>query len=303
MTSRKDVARYADMAMYAAEKNPMAELGEPVRPLVYLVHMTEDPLRVMAAASELYAGRVVTEPWEVDEKTARKWLADMTRTKLQTPLEYIDLHFLFEGVTRAFTHQLVRQRTAAYIQESQRFAVKENAELEVAYPPSIASLKEDDPNRVIWNDAVKDVSRSYLALVNNGIPAEDARGLLPTNITTRIHYKTNLRGLSEHAGMRLCSQAQSEWKQVWAGILTAIRNYGPTSERWQQEAIADLFKPICYQTGRCEFRAATDRYCAIRTRVEAHFARGEEPSKWHDINPAEALVDGAARLAPGEVGR
>ncbi len=299
----KEVARYADVAMYDAAPDPMADAGLAVEPQVYLVSMTEDPLRVMAAASELYRGKLVSDPWMVERETALKWLADMSRTALQAPLEFINLHFLFEGVTRAFTHQLVRQRTAVYVQESQRFAVKRGARFEVAYPPSLRDKKDDHPWVQRWHTAVDEMSNAYTALVDAGMPAEDARGLLPTNITTRVHYQTDLRNLVGHSGMRLCSQAQAEWKQVWAGILTAIRNYGPPGERWQQDAIADLFKPVCYQTGRCEFRAETDRFCRIRGRVEAHYAKGEGPELWSDIDSTEAIREGAARLSPEEASR
>lgn len=292
----KEVQRWADVAMYTAERDINGM--EPIEPRVTLVHMTDNPLRTMAAASELYRGHIVDGKSQISKTVAEKWLDDMTKTALQAPLEFIDMHFLFEGVTRAFTHQLVRQRTAVFVQESQRFAVKDNAEFETAMPPSIARLKDDDPARVVWNSTVRQVADAYMMLVDHGIPAEDARGLLPTNITTRVHYKTNLRGLAEHAGMRLCSQAQYEWKQVWAGIINAILNYGPFSERWQQRAIVKLFKPVCYQTGRCEFRAETDRHCRIRDRVETHFSRGEGPETWIDINPMEPLMEGAARRSP-----
>jgi flavin-dependent thymidylate synthase len=298
-TPGNEVARYADVAMYDAELNPLAAVGQDVRPQAYLISMTPNPLRVMAAASELYAGRVVTDPEMVSRETAERWLADMTKTALQAPLEFIDLHFLFDGVTRAFTHQLVRQRTAVFVQESQRFAVKTGARWEVAYPPSIADLKDDDPRRVLWDGAVTHSADIYTALIEAGVPAEDARGLLPTNITTRVHYKTNLRNLATHAGMRLCSQAQAEWKMVWAEMINAIWQYGPQEDRWQQEAIGRLFKPVCYQTGRCEFRAETDRHCVIRERVEAHHAKGEGPEVWIDIDPREPVREGAARLAPG----
>lgn len=294
----KEIARFADAAMYVAEPDRMANQGLEVLPQVTLIHQTANPLRVMAAAAELYRGRVVRDPDDVSEEEALAWFGDMTKTALKAPLEFIDFHFLIEGVTRAFTHQLVRQRTAVYVQESQRFAVKEHTRWEVSLPPSIAELKYDDPRRVNWDLAIQHISNTYKNLINAGTPAEDARGLLPTNITTRVHYKTNLRGLAEHAGLRLCSQAQHEWKQVWAQMIQAIKNYGPFSHRWQQKAITDLFKPVCYQTGRCEFRAATDRYCSIRERVEAHYAKGEGPEQWTNISPLEPLLATAARQRP-----
>jgi flavin-dependent thymidylate synthase len=295
---KSEVVRWADRAMYPAKHDPSADDGELVHPRVTLVYMTPDPLRVMASAAQLYAGHIIRNPDYISRSVAERWFEDMTRTRLQAPLEFIDLHFFFEGVTRAFTHQLVRQRTAVYVQESQRFAVKDNAELEVALPPSLQAMKEDDPRRVIWEHAVQAISEAYMKLVNAGVPAEDARGLLPTNITTRVHYKTNLRNLAEHAGNRLCSQAQAEWKEVWSGILTAILGYGPSTERWQQMLIRTLFKPICYTTGKCEFMAETDRYCRIRERIMVHYQKGEGPELWSDIDPREALLPDAARIAP-----
>jgi flavin-dependent thymidylate synthase len=299
VTSGNEIVRWADAAMYSAEPDELAAAGKPVQPQVTLLSMTVNPLRVMAAGSSLYAGRVIRNEREITRAEAERWFSDMTKTKLQAPLEFIDLHFLFEGVTRAFTHQLVRQRTAVYIQESMRFAVKENAAFEVALPPSLQGLKEDDPRLVFWNQAVRDVTRAYISLINSGIPAEDARGLLPTNITTRVHYKTNLRNLAEHAGMRLCSQAQQEWKQVWQGIVNAILTYPcEYGQEWQQRAIVRLFKPVCYSTGKCEFMASTDRHCTIRDRVEAHHRLGQPSSEWTDINPLEPLSEGAARKSP-----
>lgn len=292
------IVKWADRAMFRAEADPEAAAGEPVVPRVVLISMTPNPLEVMAAAAELYRGRIVREVSQLTAEQCLFWWDEMTKTKLHAPLEYIDLHFFIEGVTRAFTHQLVRQRTAVYVQESLRFAVKENAAMEVQLPPSLVGLKDDDPRRIIWENTIRIIGENYMQLINAGVPAEDARGLLPTNITTRVHYKTNLRNLAEHAGLRLCSQAQQEWKLVWNEMIRAIRNYGPESERWQQREICKLFKPICYQTGKCEFNGENDRWCVIRERVQAHHRQGDHPSTWDDISPLEPLLHGAAIQEP-----
>jgi len=292
------VQKWADPAMYAA-----TPLGWE-KPKVTLISMTANPLRVMAAAAQQYRGIPVHDPSEISKYTALEWLASASKNRLQAPLEFIELHFYFEGVTRAFTHQLVRQRTAVYVQESMRFAVKEDAAMEVVLPPSLeethggetlgAESSTSEWQRNVWDEAVGHIAQAYLHLVDSGMPAEDARGLLPTNIGTRVHYHTNLRNLAEHAGNRLCSQAQHEWKRVWLKMIQAIRAYGPESERWQQMEIARLFKPICYHTGKCEFMAPTDRWCAIRDRVQVHHAAGDPPEAWTDIEPHEPLHRRAA---------
>jgi flavin-dependent thymidylate synthase len=290
--------------MYAA--SPIMQDNGQIRPRVTVVDMTARPLQVFAAVSELYRGGIYPDPREVTREQAMEWYhGALVARGLPAPLEWVGISLYIEGVTRAFTHQMVRQRTATYVQESMRFAVKENAGMEVALPPSLMGTEggqtlgaEDSTaewQRNVWDEAVGSISQAYLHLVGSGIPAEDARGLLPTNIGTRIHYHTNLRSLIDHAGLRLCSQAQYEWKQVWAEIIRAILAYGPEEDRWQQEAIVRMFRPVCYQTGKCEFMGPADRHCDIRDRVEAHHAKGDRPEDWDDINPHEALRYGAAR--------
>lgn len=286
---------WADEAMFAAA--PLTEGDDLVRPHVTLLSMTPNPLRVMAAVNQMYKGDPVHDPDDVPREMALGTLHNMQRTRLQAPMEWIHLSFLFEGVSRPWSQQLERQRTAAYAQESLRFAVKENAEHEVVMPPYFAALPEDDELRREWQDHVKHTSRLYNRWISRGVPAEDARGGLLMNTATRVHYTTNLRNLAEHAGYRLCSQAQHEWKLVWDEMIKEIECFGPPEDFWQQEAIAGLFKPICYQTGKCEFMASPDRYCVIRDRVEAHHAAGDPPVTWVDIDPQEPLHYAAARRA------
>ena len=151
------------------------------------------------------------------------------------------------------------------------------------------------------------MNSAYQSLIENGMPAEDARGLLPHSVTTRLHYKTNLRNLLDHAGNRLCTQAQFEWKSVFALIKRAIREYkalqftpsfdGYCEDNfvWQQEKIADLFEPICYQTGKCEFASKIDRPCKIKNRVDANADLNRLSSEWgqdYDVVPPDTIVSG-----------
>jgi flavin-dependent thymidylate synthase len=296
----KEIQNWVDPAMYAAE--PIRE----VTPRVHLISATSDPLGAIAAACMIYEGKVCRGLHEVTDEMREHYWEEVQKTHLTAPLEFVDFHFLIEGVTRGFTHQLVRQRTAVYAQESTRFAVKENMADEVAMPPSLLEMLEghdpsceEEPGEVeIWNDALATTEKAYEELVNLGIPAEDARGLLPTNITTRIHYKTNLRNLADHAGNRLCTQAQFEWRQVFSELVKSIRFYCPPvkinpttglgeglSQAWMFERIADsnLFRPVCYAKGKCPFKADFDRGCTIRPRVEE--------GKFDEIDPREWLSD------------
>jgi thymidylate synthase ThyX len=329
----KQVQKWADRAMYAAE--PI--VGGPK---VVLLSCNNDPLGEIACATMTYEGKFPNSLAEITDEQRRFYFDDVFKARRWAPLEFVNFHFLISGVTRAFTHQMVRQRTAVYAQESIRFSVKED--VPVALPASLAgtmpwyewlmkaeaelfptmhgfgSKEPLSPERSAlvhqhaerqasqeqlwrreWDEAVGDIASTYNALIDAGMPAEDARGILPTNLQTRIHYNTHLRGLYEHAGNRLCTQAQHEWKVVWVEILKALREYGKTRvydayepennadkvihnlpSTWQFEALAKVFKPICYQTGKCEFMSSADRYCAIRDRVQDNAAIRRPSSEW-----------------------
>jgi flavin-dependent thymidylate synthase len=340
----KDLQKWIDPAMYAAEAMPAKD-----GPKVHLLWMTPDPLGAAAACNAIYTGKVCRSLADVTRKQREDILGDMQKTILTTPLESVSFHFLIEGVTRAFTHQLVRNRTSGYAQESMRFAVmgaEEEGKIPVALPPSLAGTTGNEPlgaedspaeyMRNIWDQNQEMMEQTYLHLIGSGMPAEDARGILPTNTLTRIHWVTNLRSLQAEAGKRLSTQAQFEWRAVIAAIARAIREHNPyeyvighaakqgepghqvflewmqEGDRWQYEAISDLFRPICYKTGKCEFMASADRFCTIRERVEANHAIGRPSSEWHEglqevidgeetgrfdieaIHPAEWLADPTA---------
>lgn len=320
MTS--EVVRWADRAQYHSERMV------PNQPKVTLLSMTPDPLGSIAASSKVYKGEIVGSLSDVTDAERESFFQDGTKTVLGAPFETVDFHFLIEGVTRAFTHQLVRQRTAVYFQESMRFAVLDDRfEDRVTLPPSLSgtvpwdefvadmdeqglkvwdNATEKQRQRKVWDDAVKAQEEAYKSLVNNNMPAEDARGLLPTNIMTRVQYKTNLRNLIDHAGMRLCTQAQFEWRQVFEQITNAIRtatvtlpvdsgvafnqdgnqNPGVQPTRFpvhMADRIADkLFKPVCFKLGKCGFKASYDRECSIRKKVDVFEANSVPSDQWTD---------------------
>jgi flavin-dependent thymidylate synthase len=284
MTEGTEVSTYVDKAMYPAE--PAVGQGFPV---VTLLSATPDPLGAIAAFAFMYQGRVIRDLAELTDEE-RLWAWDQANaTHLKAPLEAVDLHFMVENVTRAFTHQMVRQRTAVYAQESMRFAVKENI---AARPGPLVAANRGA--RQVWAAHMKVTWDAYKTLIANGVPAEEARGLLPHDTLTRLNYKTNLRNLVDHLGNRLCTQAQFEWRLVGAQIVQAIAAYenentgdpetlySKSRHNWQFQVIADskLFRPVCYAMGHCPFGADFDRGCTIRERVDRGAFDEVDPKEW-----------------------
>jgi thymidylate synthase (FAD) len=299
------LVRKADVAQY--ERPPMP--AEARRgPVVTLIDAPVDPLGTMAVIGGIYTGKVRRSKSEVTDDDRRSILEDMQSTVLNGPLECIQFTFLVEGVSRSITHQAVRNRFAFFAQESLRFAVAEDWAQEVPLPPSLASLPQDHPAVGVWRRALNQSEDNYAALIGAGMPAEEARDVLPHAITTRLYWVVSLRTLLAEAGKRTCTQAQFPWRQIFAGVAKALRARGEDGalgihdnegavahDGWQYNAFADLMRPVCYQQGKCGFMAKFDRGCTIRNRVDANERLGRPSSEWHteyDVVPPEEVVVG-----------
>jgi len=297
-TQSTDVSTYVDKSMYPAEPMP------GTLPTVTVIQSTPDPLGSIAAAVGIYSGKVHRDKGVItDDERGDAWDA-MLSTTLNAALEFVEVHLMVEGVTRAFTHQMVRQRTACYAQESLRFAVKENMAEACQLPPSLAMLPANDPRVQLWDQTLISIQSAYDLLIANGIPAEDARGLLPQAVTTRLHYTTDLRNLMNEVAKRTCTQAQFEWRHYVTGLraalgqiknsyLTAVSDdydFEEVDDNWQWQRIAQsIVRPPCYRAGHCTFMAEFDRPCTIRDRVQ----RGE----FSTIDESEYLLDPRAAWA------
>lgn len=298
----RELIRAADAAQYAREAIPAEQRGQ-IR--VRLLNATPDPLGSVAALGKQYKGEVVRSLSEVTDEERRSYLDDFGKTVLNGPLESAQFHWQIEGVTRSITHQMVRSRASFFAQESLRFAVPEGdwAE-EIPLPPSLAGLpakidwerrKQDplgewypftDGERLLrdWKQSMRSSQMAYEALIAGGMPAEEARGVLPHDMPTRIHWVMDLRTLLAESGKRTCTQAQFPWRLIFAGMANELRNfgtrYGIRQDAWQYREIADRLRPVCFQTGKCGFMAAFDRSCSIRDRVDANAEIRRDPKNW-----------------------
>lgn len=302
-------------------------------PSVALLHAPADPLGCVASMAAMYEGRVIRHRSDLSWEDRLRYWDDTLSTKLDTPLEAVDFVFLLEGVDRAITHQIVRKRTgAAYAQESLRFAVPGRLAEATSLPPSLqgtlpnasqitGSLRKEHW-RNTWQNAINTVDAAYETLVSSGMPAEEARGLLPHATATRMIWKVNLRSLKEEAGVRLCTQAQFHWKILFSQVLLAIRQYTPDCQdcngtgyyetgveymghyeggacptcepmrgmvhaQYDHILNSKLFRPACYAHGSCPFKASFDRGCTIRERADRGAFDEIRDEEWL-TNPAAA---------------
>ena len=138
-------------------------------------------------------------------------------------LEFADFTFHIEGVSRALTHQLVRHRLASYAQRSQRYCEEDG--FGYVIPNSI----KNNPNALeMYENIMGSLAESYHALNSNlGIPAEDARMVLPNACETVIEVKMNFRTLIHFMNERLCTRAQWEIRELANEMLKLCKEVAP----------------------------------------------------------------------------
>jgi len=161
---------------------------------------------------------------EIDRMTSeekRKELAYIART-VPSSWEFVTYTFEILGVTRAFTHQLVRTRTGSYAQQTMRTLPMGKFTYETG-----PSIEGNLGLRVAYDNAMYMIQQAYDWLITNGAKVEDARGLLPTNIHTNIIAQFNLRSLSDLVRKRWTARTQNEYYQVVMAMVDAVVDVHP----------------------------------------------------------------------------
>ena len=192
---------------------------------VELLYHTADPERAIATAARLcYAPVGASELMETmpDEKV-RSVLRTVISSGHLSTLEHASYTFAVDGVSRALTHQLVRHRLASYNQQSQRYVRFEDG-LATVKPESVA--QNDETNR-IFDQAIEAALEGYKKLLDAGVPAEDARYLLPNAAESKIVITMNVRELLHFFSLRCCNRAQWEIRDMAHRMLELAKPTAP----------------------------------------------------------------------------
>lgn len=214
---------------------------------VKLISYTPDALNLLLRTKNTRLN-FDSDPSTWTEGQRRDHLEYMTNT-IKSSWEFVDYVFDISGVTRAFTHQLVRTRTGSYAQEAQR--VVDLSQRSVV-PPDIEMSTEE---LAVWNEATAAAVSGYTKLRNYHIPLQTARGVLPTNMSTSIMAKFNLRTLHEMAKLRLCTRTQGEYQRVFRAMRAAVIEVHP----WVEEF--NFIEVHCASTGTCAFPRYGSKDC------------------------------------------
>jgi len=153
-------------------------------------------------------------------------------------LEHAVWNFVFAGVSRSFTHELVRHRAGfGYSQLSQRYVDESTADF--VEPDVIA---EDPRLHAIWLEAIRTAHRAYCDLVEalaarfadvsdrtlrRKMARQAARSVLPNATETKIFVTANARALRHFIELRANEHAEVEIRKVAAAVLRIMQKEAP----------------------------------------------------------------------------
>jgi len=191
---------------------------------VKLVKFTADPERTCAVAAMYSVKEKVPDELftEVDYEKAMRVLRHVVASGHHSVLEHASFTFNVSGVSRALTHQLVRHRLASFTQQSQRYVKLKDKGYVTPDTIENSSFAEE------YHSMIKKISEFYQRMMDNKIPPEDARYILPNAAETSIVITMNARELLHFFTLRSCNRAQWEIRALSDEMLKQCKAVAPT---------------------------------------------------------------------------
>ncbi len=230
------------------------------KPVVNLISKPDNMLKtVYTACRTCYSADYPINIYESadDEEKMLKLIKRVIGSGHYSTIEHIQVSFAISNVSRACTHQLVRHRHMSFSQKSQRY-VKEKGQFDYIIPPTIDKSPELRQNFINFMQAISD---KYQEFVDAGVPAEDARFVLPNAASSSLVTSLNLRELIHLANLRLCTRAQYEIRMMVKAMCDALVKEEP----WLKEYLV----PKCDRWGFCD----EDKCCGRKITKDELFSK------------------------------
>jgi thymidylate synthase (FAD) len=175
-------------------------------------------------------------------RCSEEYIRNLIRQGHESVLEHVSWTFLLAGVSRAFTHQLVRHRVGfAFSQLSQQYHEETSATF-----VEPAHLRGSPAALQAWRDAVKTSQESYRVILESldGFEGEPnmelskkeltrairsaARSVLPNATETKIVVTANARALRYFFKVRGSIPGDVEMREVAAAVFKLVQGEAPS---------------------------------------------------------------------------
>lgn len=222
---------------------------------VRLVAHTPDPDMACELAARTCTSREMPEaPGEI--RALRSALASGHTSVAENAV----FTFAVTGVSRVLLAQLSRHRHISLAVQSQRYVGMEG--FAYAVPGSVrdsdaevCDITSGEAGKVtvpeMYDRWMEMADRVYITLVESGVPPEDARYVLPSACTTNLTLTLNAREALHIMGLRLCTRAQDEFRELAERMLELVRPVAPV--------LFENAGPQCRALGHCPEKRSCGR--------------------------------------------
>ena len=183
-------------------------------------------------------GRLCYLSYGKGRKTNAEYLDNIIASKHGSVLEHAVWNFIIAGVSRSFTHELIRHRAGwGYSQLSQRYVDESLADY---VEPDI--IAEDERLHLIWLRAIESSHQAYMELVEGlmdklkdkergsnrrKMARQAARSVLPNATEAMIFVTVNARAIRHFLELRGGEGAEVEIRKVAVGMLRIMQKEAP----------------------------------------------------------------------------
>jgi thymidylate synthase (FAD) len=187
-----------------------------------------------------FAGRACYQSWRKPSPataTNAGYLAHILEVGHLSVLEHGSVTFYFTGVSRSFTHELIRHRHFSYSQLSQRYVPEREAAMVepavIAEDPELHKrfLDATEASVRAYNELLEGLERRFADVENATLRRKQARqaarAVLPNATETRIVVTGNYRAWRHFIAMRASEHADVEIRELAVECLRQLQRVAP----------------------------------------------------------------------------
>ena len=187
-----------------------------------------------------FAGRACYQSWSKPNPataTNAGYLRHILEVGHLSVLEHGTVTFYFTGVSRSFTHELIRHRHFSYSQLSQRYVPERDAKM---VEPDVIASDPDLHKRFVeaaeasvqaYNDLLAGLEARFADIPNATLRRKQARqaarAVLPNATETRIVVTGNYRAWRHFIAMRASEHADIEIRELAVECLRQLKAVAP----------------------------------------------------------------------------
>jgi thymidylate synthase (FAD) len=197
---------------------------------VELLRATSDPLEILALAVDITQKKEL-----IKRQISSKTIKAIIKMNHGSVFEHLVYTFIIKGASRSFLAQMTRHRIASYTSGSQHYQDYSQ------YGASVDSLLVTNKD---MKEGITQAMEAYKRMLASGVPAQEARQVLPNAMQNNLLITINARSLMNMLNLRLCNRNTQEIQIVAYKIRALVIKH--CSDLWSNIG-PDCFMTKCIQ--------------------------------------------------------